>query len=245
MPIVPVRDYDGARYPTLDEAAAERREFLRRVGLSAIAAALGPAAIGCHAEGSGGPPPVTVPQRRQASPTPPVMPAGTPAPPRWPGTRGALVGGRSIEVTFADGSPGRVAVAAVFAADHTALEAALIDAQPKIAEAVRARMKQEPPSFIDDPERRARIEAAMLAAIQKLVATRGLQSVSIASVYTDAARTELAAPAAPAPPPARAPAAMAPMASATTAPPEPRRLPRAGARCPIHGSGCTASEDRR
>ena len=54
MPIVPVQDYDGARYPTLDEAAAERRAFLRQVGLSAIAAALGPAAIGCRAEGSGG-----------------------------------------------------------------------------------------------------------------------------------------------------------------------------------------------
>ena len=173
------------------------------------------------------------------------MPAGVPAPPRWPGTRGALVGGRSIEVTYADGSQGRVAVAAVFDADNAALEAALIDAQPKIAEAVGSRMKKEPPSFIDDPARLARIEAGLLEAIQKIAGVRGLKSISIAKVYTDEARAEAALPAAPAPPPARAPAAMAPAPAATAAPPEPRRLPRAGARCPIHGSGCTASQDGR
>jgi hypothetical protein len=224
MPITPVPDYDGARYPTLDDVAAERRAFLRQVGLAAIAASFGPAAL------AGTPTP------------PPPMPAGTPVPARWPGPRGALIGGRSIEVTYRDGSKGRVAVAAVFSADNAALEGALIDAQSKIATAVRARLAEEPPNFTDDSARVARVEAALLGAIRKIVAVPGLQSVSIARVAGAVSRVEDKS--APAPAPARAvqmpPAApMAPPASA--APPEPRRLPRAGAKCPIHGSGCTAS----
>src|SRR6185295_4605310 len=136
MPITPVPDYDGARYPTLDDAAAERRTFLRQVGLATIAAAFGGAAIGCTAESSSGEAgsPTPPPRTPDAGPTPPMMTAGVPAPPHWPGPRGALIGGRSIEVTYADGSRGHVAVAAVFLADNTALENALIDAELAIAD---------------------------------------------------------------------------------------------------------------
>ena len=246
MPIIPVPEYDGARYPTLDEAAAERRAFLRRVGLSAIAAAFGPAVLACKAEGetSAGAGPVTQAGHRSPSPAPP-MPAGAPVPVHWPGPRGALVGGRSIAVTYRDGSKGRVAVAAVFAADNTALEGALIDAESKIADAVRARLKQEPAAFTDDAARVAKVEAALLDAIKRIVAVPGLQSVSIARVRDTVAGVEDKAALAPAPAPARsvempAPAPMAPPPAA--APPPPRHLPRAGAKCPIHGSGCTESE---
>jgi len=243
MPIVPVRDYDGARYPTLDDVLAERRAFLRQVGLSAIAAAFGPAALACKAEGSIDTKPIPTTQSRQASPTPPPMPAGLPVPPRWPGPRGALVGGRSIEVTYADGSKGWVAVAAVFSSENAALEGALIDAESKIAAAVRERLKEQPPAFFGDRRRVENVEATLLDSIKRIVSVSGLQSVAIARVYGSAAPAEeRAAPAAPA---ARAvvvapPAAPVPMP--TSAPPAPRHLPRAGAKCPIHGSGCTASE---
>lgn len=249
MPITPVPDYDGARYPTLDDAAAERRAFLRQVGLAAIAAAFGGAATGCTAEGGNegetGSTPTPPPRTAAAGPTPPVMLAGTPAPPRWPGPRGALVGGRSIEVTYADGSRGHVALAAVFLSDNTALENALIDAEPAIADAARARLKSEPPAFDGDPARVAKIEAALLDAIRKIVAVPGLQSVSIAKVAIGVTRAE-----APAPAPAEARAAAmapasalpaAPVPMPTMAPPVPRHLPRAGAKCPIHGDGCKES----
>jgi hypothetical protein len=253
MPLTPVPEYDGARYPTLDDAAAERRAFLRQVGLSAIAAALGGAAVGCTAEGNGSGAAGSgqggaAPRRSPSSPaTPPIMPAGTPAPPRWPGTRGALIGGRSIEVTYADGSQGWVAVAAVFPADNRALEEALIDAETAIAGAVRLLLKAEQPGFSDDARAVARVEAALLAAIAKLVSVTGLQSVTVAKVNAGAARAALAVRAHPAPaatvPPAPAPAApAAPMAMPTSLPPEPRRLPRAGGKCPLHGSGCAESE---
>ena len=234
MPITPVPSYDGARYPTLEDVAAERRQFLRQIGLAVIAAATGGASLACTPEGGGGGAEgqlIPVTQRRATPPTPPIMPAGTPAPPRWPGSRGALVGGRTIEVTYADGSQGWVAVAAVFASDNTALEEALIDAEARIAEAVRSEMKREPPAVFDDPRSVQRMEANLLAAIKKIVGVPGLQSVAIARMPRPVAQ---AAPAAMAP--------AAPVPAATSLPPAPRHLPRAGGKCPIHGSGCTESE---
>jgi len=238
MPITPVPSYDGARYPTLEEVAAERRAFLRQIGLAVIAAAAGGATLGCTPEGGG----------TQPSAPPPTQPfvglAGVAVPPRWPSSRGALVGGQSIEVTYADGSKGWVTVAAVFASDNAALEGALIDAEAKIADAVRSEMKLRPPAVLDDPRSVQRVEANLLAAIKKIARVPGLLSVAIARLPRPVA---LAAPpatplpyalAAAAPAPA-APAA--PLPAATSVPVAPRHLPRAG-KCLIHGSGCTASE---
>jgi hypothetical protein len=227
----PVRDYDGARYPTLDEVAAERRAFLREIGLAAIAAALGPAALGCDAG-----------EQKPKTPPTPQMPrlAGVPVPPRWPGPRGALVGGSPIAVTYADGSKGWVAVAAVFSPDDATLEGALIDAEAKVAEAVRAQVKQSPPTLFADAKEVDKVEAALLVSLQRIVGVPGLQSIALARANA------VVAPRAPAPAPrAAAPSgaapAMAPPPPATSAPTI-RRLPRAGAKCPIHGEGCDASE---
>jgi len=70
MPLEPVTDYDEARYPTLEEMAHRRREFLSRVGLAAIAAAFGPHVIGCSAGGrtQEAGPPVPRPRRRRPRP---------------------------------------------------------------------------------------------------------------------------------------------------------------------------------
>jgi hypothetical protein len=243
MPIDPVHDYDGARYPTLDEVAAERRAFLRQIGLSAIAAALGPSALACEAGDTGGDPPVTQPKTR---PTPPEGPrlAGAIAPPRWPGPRGALVGGSPIAVTWADGSKGWVAVAAVFSPDNAKLEGALIDAEAKVAEAVRTQLKQRPPTFFADPKEVDKVEAALLVSLQKIVAVPGLQSIAVARAGPARVVVPRALKAAPAAPRAAAPAGAAPAMAPPPASMAPamRRLPRAGAKCPIHGEGCDASE---
>jgi hypothetical protein len=243
MPIHPVRDYDGARYPTLDEVAAERRAFLRQIGLSAIAAALGPSALACEGGNSGGEPPVTGKPKTRPTPEMPRL-AGAIAPPRWPGPRGALIGGSPIEVTWADGSKGWVAVAAVFSPDNTALEGALIDAEARVAEAVRALLKQNPPTLLGDPKEVDKVEAALLVSLQKIAAVPGLQSIAVARAgpaRVVVPRPPALAPAAPRAAPPAAPArAMAPPPASMA--PEVRRLPRAGAKCPIHGEGCTASE---
>ena len=200
MPITPVPEYDGARYPTLDEVAAERRAFLRRVGLSAIAAALGPSALACKAEGSGGDP-VPLTQARQTSPTPaptPPLPAGVPVPPKWPGPRGALVGGRSIEVTYADGSHGRVALAAVFSSDNAALEGALIDAeaggmmQRAAGELVQQGMKPEEVKLSPEMfEQQARERVALGLVVGELVRRENLTAkpAQVRALVAEAAQT--------------------------------------------------------
>jgi len=229
----PVRDYDGARYPTLDEVAAERRAFLRQIGLSAIAAALGPSALACAAGDPGA-------EKPKTPPTPPPL-AGVPVPPRWPGPRGALIGGSPIAVTYADGSKGWVAVAAVFSPDNAKLEGALIDAEAKVAEAVRAQVKQSPPTLFADAKEVDKVEAALLVSLQKIVGVPGLQSVALARTNA----VVVPRPPAPAPAPrAAAPAGAAPAMAPppATSAPAIRRLPRAGAKCPIHGEGCDASE---
>jgi hypothetical protein len=243
MPIDPVRDYDGARYPTLDEVAAERRAFLRQIGLAAIAAALGPSAVACEAGNTGGEPPVTGKPKTRPTPEMPQL-AGAIAPPRWPGPRGALIGGSPIEVTWADGSKGWVAVAAVFRPDNAALEGALIDAEAKVAEAVRALLKQSPPTLLGDQKEVDKVEAALFVSLQKIVAVPGLQSIAVARAGPARVVVPRALKVAPAAPRAAAPAAAAPAMAPppATAVPAMRRLPRAGAKCPIHGEGCTASE---
>jgi hypothetical protein len=277
MPLEPVTEYDQARYPTLEEMAHRRREFLSRVGLAAIAAAFGPHVIGCSVggrtqegerRGDAGRPGTqpTPPTPAPAQPTPPPVPlAGVPAPANWPGPRGAIVGGGPVEIAYADGVTGWVVVAAVFDAANDRLESALVAAEAWIAEAIRKRLGRERSGFLRDPKRSRAAQAAVLDAIRAIVGVTGLQSVSLAEVDAEAARA--ARPEAPVPPPtmesvpriappatAAPPAASAggvPHLAAPAAPrleamevggPPIRRLPRAGARCPIHPNGCRRSD---
>jgi hypothetical protein len=264
MPLEPVTEYDQARYPTLEEMAHRRRDFLSRVGLAAIAAAFGPHVIGCSAGGRTQE--ADHPGTQPSQPTPPPVPlAGVPAPANWPGPRGAIVGGGPVEVAYADGATGWVVVAAVFDVGNDRLESALVEAEARIAEAVRKRLGRERSGFLKDAKRTRAAEAAVLDAIRAIVGVTGLQSVSLAEVDAEAARA--ARPQAPVPPPTMesvpriAPPATAapPAASAEGAPhlaapaaprleamevgsPPSRRLPRAGARCPIHPNGCRRSD---
>jgi len=234
MPLEPVTEYDQARYPTFDEMARRRRDVLRGVGLAAIAAAFGPHVIGCSTQGEtqGG-----------------TALAGTPPPPKWPGPRGAIVGGGPIKVTYADGVTGWMAVAAVFDPSNQRLESALLGAEARIAAIVRERLARERSGFLADAQRTQAAEAAILAAIEAAVGMPGLASVAFSAVDAEAAeparRRPSAAQAARQAAPA-APAAMAPPMLAAPATPAaselPRRLPRAGAKCPIHPSGCRRSE---
>lgn len=271
MPLEPVTGYDEARYPTLEEMAHRRREFLGRVGLAAIAAAFGPHVIGCSA--GGGTQEAGHPGTQPAQPTPPpaqptrppVALAGAMPPVNWPGPRGAIVGGGPVEVAYADGATGWVVVAAVFDAGNDRLESALVEAEAGIAEAIRKRLGRERSGFLRDPKRSRAAETAVLDAIRAIVGVTGLQSVSLAEVDAEAARA--ARPEVPVPPPtmgsvprmaaplaelppavsaesaARLPAPAAPRPEAMEAAGPPiRRLPRAGARCPIHPNGCRRSD---
>lgn len=257
MPLEPVTDCYEPGYPTLAEVAHRRRDFLRRVGLAAIAAAFGPQA-GCSkgrgregdsAHGGSG-------DSAQPDPaTDPVPLAGVPAPPRWPGPRGAIVGGGAISLRYADGVRGWVAVAAVFDPSDQLLESALLAAQGQIAEIVRERVGRERSGFLADEQRAIGAEADLLEAIRAAVGVEGLDAIALSELSAEAARAERGQ----APPPAAAtrgaeppaPALMMPAPAATGAPPPPaaaaapaQRLPRAGARCPIHPNGCRRSEER-
>jgi hypothetical protein len=257
MPLEPVIRYDGARYPTLEEMAPRRREFLSRVGLAAIAAAFGPHVIACSGSGTADsahrgpepPPPATPPPTPPPTPVPTPMPlAGVPAPATWPGPRGAIVGGGPVEVTYADGGKGWVVAAVVFEAGNDRLESALVDAEIPIAEAIRERLRREQAGCLTNPKRTRAAEAALLAAIRTIVGIGGVQSVSLAEVDAEAvrpARPQALPPASAAPAPAivpAAPAAAPRMEAMELAAPPIRRLPRAGARCPIHPHGCRQSD---
>lgn len=244
MPLEPVTEYDQARYPTFEEMVHRRRDVLRGVGLAAIAAAFGPHVIGCSTGGDAQVPVTTTP--RDAPPLP-----GVPAPANWPGPRAAIVGGGPIKITYADGVTGWVAVAAVFDPSNQRLESALLDAEARIAAIVRERLGRERSGFLADAQRTSAAEAAILTAIQAAVGVTGLASVALSAVDAEAAQPERRGPRADNAP-ASAPRAAAPaMAAPAMAPPmlaapaaiEPvRRLPRAGAKCPIHPSGCRRSE---
>lgn len=141
-----------------------------------------------------------------------------------------------------------------------------MEAEARIAEAVRKRLARERSGFLRDPKRSRAAEAAVLHAMRAIAGVTGLQSVSLAEVDEEAARTErpevrVVPPAADSVPrilpPAAAPAPAADMETvprlpATAAPrleamevgvPPIRRLPRAGARCPIHPHGCGRSDE--
>jgi len=261
MPLEPVTEYDQARYPTFEEMVHRRRDVLRGIGLAAIAAAFGPHVIGCSRTGDtqsakplpGTPPPTAPPVPVTTPPLDAVQLPGGIAPPRWPGPRGAIVGGGPIEIRYADGVTGWVAVAAVFDPSNQRLESALLDAEARVAAIVRERLAREPSGFLADAQRTSAAEAGILAAIRAAVGVSGLVSVALSAVDAEAAQPERQrARADSAPPPAARAAAPAP--AAAMAPPMlaeparpaaselPRRLPRAGAKCPIHPTGCRRSE---
>lgn len=247
MPLQPVTHYEEPAYPTLDDSAEARRAFLRRIGLAAIAAALGPAS-GCKGIGgiAGGIPanngstrngPTNTNDGQQ--PPPPRPTAGVPVPPKWPGPKGALIGGGPIAVTFADSAKGWVAVAAVFDPSNAKLEDQLIDAEAEIKSAVIKRLSREPKSGLMNASQRDGVEDDLLEEVRKIVGSQGIDSVTVAELTDEAVRGPARRPAAPgaaAPPPSAA----APSAAPAPAP-QRRGLPRAGTSCPLHPEGCEAS----
>jgi len=253
MPLLPVDEYDEARYPTLEEMTARRRDVLRGLGLAAIGAAFGPHVVGCSRSSgtAGDPTPAATPSPApgdavagQGFPVRPPMLAGAMPPPHWPGPRGSIVGGGPIRIAYGDGVVGWVAVAVVFDPSNEALESALAGAEARVASVVRERLARERSGFLSDTVRTKTAEAALLNAIQALVPVPGLKAVAISAVDAEAAepaKPRAAAPAAPAPA-AAAPGA-APLLQAAPPPSQaPRTLPRAGAKCPIHPNGCRRSD---
>jgi hypothetical protein len=253
MPLLPVEEYDEARYPTLEEMTARRRDILRGLGLSAIAAAFGPHVVGCgrsrgtvgEASRTATASPTSGPVAGHGGPVGPML-AGAMPPPHWPGPRGAIVGGGPVRITYGDGVAGWVAVAVVFDPSNEVLESALAGAEARVASVVRERLARERSGFLGDPMRTKAVETALLQAIQALVPVQGLNAVAISAVDAEAAepprpRAPAAAPAAAA---AAAAPAPAPLLEAAPPPPSqaPRTLPRAGAKCPIHPNGCRRSD---
>lgn len=248
MPLQPVTHYEEPAYPTLETSPEARRAFLRRVGLAAIAAALGPASA-CGGIGgiAGGIPsnngstrngPTTANDGQQP-PNPPRT-AGVPVPPKWPGPKGALIGGGPIAVTFADSTKGWVAVAAVFDPSNTKLEDQLIDAESGIKSAVMKRLSREPKSVLTNAAQRDAVENDLLEEVRKIVGSQGIDSVTVAELTDEAVRGPARRPAAPAGAAAPPPPGAAPSAAPAPAP-QRRGLPRAGTTCPLHPEGCEAS----
>ncbi len=233
MPLEPVNVYDEAQYPTLEEMAHRRRDFLRRVGLAAIAGAFGPHVLGCsprggrqeaeqHTRPSPTPVPATPVPATPATPYPPMPLAGAAPPPRWPGPRAAIVGDSPVAVRYADGVTGWVVVAVVFNPSNERLEAALLDAETRIAAVVREQLRHERSSFLADERRSRAAEAALLQSIRAIVGVGGLDSVSLAEVDAEAA-LPASLPALPPPPQA---ALAERLATRAAAPPPPWPRPR-------------------
>ncbi len=246
MPLQPVTHYEEPAYPTLDDSAEARRAFLRRIGLAAIAAALGPAS-GCKGIGgiAGGIPANNGSTRNGPTsgndgPQGNTRTAGVPPPPKWPGPKGALIGGGPIAVTFAGSEKGWVAVAAVFDPSNTKLEDRLIEAETEIKSAVMKRLSREPRSSLKSAALRDAVEADLLLEIRKLAGSQAIESVTLAELTDEAVRGPARRPAAPAGAAAPPPPAAAPSAAPAPAP-QRRGLPRAGTSCPLHPEGCEAS----